>query len=270
MELKKEIILSKLNGHSGCEILLCQDDKKNYVKKIAPIEYSLRLNKQCDKQKNFFSNVIKTPTIYKSVYENKIFYCEMQYIPGLEFYNFVQNNNIKEVIFFFEKILDFIYLNNELEADYTKHIEKKIDDIQKNIEKKYFYFLDFCRDSNWNLVNSSYCHGDLTFENILIYNNDIYFIDFLDSFINSRLIDIAKLLQDIIIFWSYRDKTKQLPFIKHVNLLQIIKERLSKEEYQLCLKLLILNLLRIVPYSDEKTKQFLYENLQYVKNRIKI
>jgi thiamine kinase-like enzyme len=267
MSQQQEIILNKLDGYSGCEILLCQNNNKNFVKKIAPLQYNNRLEKQCIKQRDFFSNTIKTPKIYRSGYQNKIFSYEMEYVPGLEFYNFVQNKTIKEITFFFEKILDFIYLNNNIDIDCTKQIFKKIDDIEKKIDKKYYYFLDFCRDSDWKNVKASYCHGDLTFENILIYDNEIYFIDFLDSFINSKLVDVSKLLQDIIIFWSYRNRTKELPYIKHIKLLEIIKSRLSVEEYQLSLKLLVINLLRIIPYSDKKDEEFLFNNLLYMRDK---
>ena len=119
MSQQQEIILNKLDGYSGCEILLCQNNNKNFVKKIAPLQYNNRLEKQCIKQRDFFSNTIKTPKIYRSGYQNKIFSYEMEYVPGLEFYNFVQNKTIKEITFFFEKILDFIYLNNNIDIDHT-------------------------------------------------------------------------------------------------------------------------------------------------------
>lgn len=46
------------------------------------------------------------------------------------------------------------------------------------------------------------CHGDLTFSNILFNGNNYYLIDFLDSFIESPLLDIVKLRQDTAWLWS--------------------------------------------------------------------
>ena len=46
------------------------------------------------------------------------------------------------------------------------------------------------------------CHGDLTFSNILFSDNNYYLIDFLDSFVESPLLDIVKLRQDSAYLWS--------------------------------------------------------------------
>ena len=46
------------------------------------------------------------------------------------------------------------------------------------------------------LIPVGTCHGDLTFSNILFNGNNYYLIDFLDSFIESPLLDIVKLRQD--------------------------------------------------------------------------
>ena len=46
------------------------------------------------------------------------------------------------------------------------------------------------------------CHGDLTLSNILFNGNNYYLIDFLDSFIETPLMDIVKLRQDTAYLWS--------------------------------------------------------------------
>ena len=46
------------------------------------------------------------------------------------------------------------------------------------------------------------CHGDLTFSNILFNGNNYYLIDFLDSFIESPIMDMVKLRQDTAHLWS--------------------------------------------------------------------
>lgn len=48
-----------------------------------------------------------------------------------------------------------------------------------------------------------YCHGDLTFANIIFVDKDIYFIDHLDSFIESPVIDLIKIYQDTLFNWSF-------------------------------------------------------------------
>ena len=50
----------------------------------------------------------------------------------------------------------------------------------------------------------SYCHGDLTLNNMLFLDSNIYLIDFLDSFVESPIIDLVKLKQDLQFFWSQK------------------------------------------------------------------
>jgi hypothetical protein len=50
-------------------------------------------------------------------------------------------------------------------------------------------------------MSISACHGDLTFSNILFSKNKIYVIDFLDSYIDSYVMDIVKLKQDLVHNW---------------------------------------------------------------------
>ncbi|MBT0858600.1 phosphotransferase, partial [Campylobacter coli] len=49
-----------------------------------------------------------------------------------------------------------------------------------------------------------YCHGDLTFSNILFQNQNIVLIDFLDNFIETPLQDVVKLRQDTRHKWSLK------------------------------------------------------------------
>lgn len=49
---------------------------------------------------------------------------------------------------------------------------------------------------DYSNVPGSYCCGDLTLENIILSDDkQVYLIDFLDSFYNSWMIDVAKLLR---------------------------------------------------------------------------
>ena len=49
-----------------------------------------------------------------------------------------------------------------------------------------------------------FCHGDLTFSNIMfaLDDNQVGLIDFLDSFIETPLIDLVKLRQDTHFHWT--------------------------------------------------------------------
>ena len=74
--------------------------------------------------------------------------------------------------------------------------------LKKNINKpgtieNYEMVFDYLNNNIPNLnIYKNVCHGDLTLSNLIFKNNEIYCIDFLDSFIDSPIIDLVKLKQD--------------------------------------------------------------------------
>jgi aminoglycoside/choline kinase family phosphotransferase len=65
------------------------------------------------------------------------------------------------------------------------------------------------------------CHGDLTLSNILVQEHQgdrIVLIDFLDSFIESPLADLAKLRQDLVHGWTLQMLRSRDDFIDGVRL----------------------------------------------------
>ena len=114
-------------------------------------------------------------------------------------------------------------------------------------------------------------------ENIIISpKKGIYLFDFLDSFIDSWLIDVAKLLQDLEVGWSYRRveecrnaKLKRKILVEQVDD-WLIKFDPSKNTIRNVYKLLLLNLLRIFPYeTNEEDVVFLNRALCLVKEKIR-
>lgn len=128
------------------------------------------------------------------------------------------------------------------------------------------------RAHDWSDFSESACHGDLTLENIIVKSDQLYVIDFLDSFFDSWLIDIGTLLQDVQMLWSYR-YTDELDINALIRLmvfrdvlmdeLDSIDSEISKEAYYA----LLLKLMRIVPYSkDERTMDFLTSRIDELMN----
>ena len=119
---------------------------------------------------------------------------------------------------------------------------------------------------DWNKIPKTPCHGDLTLENILITKEKkVYLIDFLDSFCNSWMIDIAKLFQDLEYKWSYRNKTisvnteLRLLVAKEALIEEILKRKNGEESLKTIYYILLLNIIRIIPYTKQiETLNFLY------------
>ena len=171
-------------------------------------DYNERLKRQMVKQQSFSSSFIKRPDVYQhGVTSEGLFYFDMEYIKGVSFFEYVQKHNISSVKSKFKTILDYISESNEISEDISLDITTKISSLQ--LDHKYNIYKDYCLNFDWHSVNKSYCHGDLTFENIIISNEEIYFIDFLDSFTDTKLIDYSKIFQELYAFWSFRNKDKK-------------------------------------------------------------
>jgi thiamine kinase-like enzyme len=197
--------LPNLPGLSGCRIELVSP---SIIRKVsANKEYNARLLLQIEKQQTFKElnfNKILTPSILFTNTEDLVYF-DMEYIPAANFNSFFKFCSPKKINIFIECLEEFL---DRIFVDTKSYVNTEL------IEQKLISLYDFSSHKNFvsklmRLVNTqnlriplSYCHGDLTLSNILFAENDIYFIDFLDSYIDSAYIDLAKLKQDFIHMWN--------------------------------------------------------------------
>ena len=132
--------------------------------------------------------------------------------------------------------------------------------------------LALLQDFDWKQVPCTPCHGDLTLENILVTQEGrLCLIDFLDTCCRSWMTDVAKLLQDLELHWSFRYQLLR-PSLRRrlqaarLELLTAVEERPhGAQELMIIYHLLLLNLLRIVPYAgDSVTREFLGRTIPQV------
>jgi len=259
-------VIKEMNGHSGCEVLLIKKDRGDLiVKKRSPsLIYNERLNRQMLKQKAFKSTYIRVPEIYSYANE-KHFYFEMEFLKGEGFNEYIDKHDKNKIFDKLEKIIAFLEASNELREDIQEAVEEKLS--RMNIEKKFSFFKDYCLDYDWDKVKKSFCHGDLSFENIIISNEEVCFIDFLDSFVDSRIIDYSKILQDLMLNWSWRGK-KRVPYIKLILMFDYLKCRMKQDQWDAATKMLVLNLLRMLPYADIHTKKIIELDLSFMRKEV--
>ena len=159
---------------------------------------------------------------------------------------------------------------NEIFQNKIKSLRESICDMTW-LENKSLELLEWF---DFSVIPHSRCHWDLTLENILITaNKKIYLIDFLDSFFDSWMIDVAKILQDLEIQWSYRHEqitstlSLRLSIAKQALIESILEMKDWKKKIAYIYHILLLNILRIVPYTkDSITKDFLQDALKKVIN----
>jgi thiamine kinase-like enzyme len=256
--LKLEIkILKQLSGHSGCKIYLIEEGERIYIRKYsASTDYNERFLKQINKQSEFEYPNIKSPKIIKQYYKNGLLVCDMEFIRGYQFNEWYYLIPSKELDSAVDSLLMFISSNYRNSTYINKHneIHEKIDSLNKTIyiPKK---VLDFIKNVDYSNIPIGLCHGDLTFENIIIDNEkNIFLIDFLDSFIESPLIDIGKLFQETHLLWSFRNTNSKMNNI-HRNIIfqdklnDVLRE--NNIDKDLVKSFTISTILRILPYSNE-------------------
>ena len=211
----------KIKGHSSFNVKLELYKNQTVISKSSNDDNFYRLEKQIKKQENFSENYsekfeIYVPKIIEKM-NNKFL---MEYIYFSEnFIDFAQHGNVKKINWFLKKIILIIekYLSF-CQYDYLdkKILENKINSIEKNlINNQYIDINDSFYKNNLKFLKNNIncldkvkvplglCHGDLTFSNILIDSSEIkiYLIDFLDSFIESPILDIVKIRQDTKYYW---------------------------------------------------------------------
>lgn len=270
-------MLKKLNGHSGCNINLCQKDKLFFVRKDSgSSKYNLRLKKQCKKQNLFHAEQVSSPAILNCGYKDQnIFYFDMEYIEGNTLATELSNIVISDIQSLMNILFNNLYMQNlEKMPKANKIFLNKIQSLYF-LQNQYPHLklaLDKLSEFSWDNIEKSPCHGDLTLENILITRDrKLYLIDFLDSFYNSWMIDVAKILQDVDLKWSYRNSetNQNLEIRLLIAKLSLTNEILrlpnGRDKLNTIYHILLLNILRIYPYTkDSKTIKFLDEKVIYL------
>ena len=226
------ILFSKnLSGHSGCDVSL--------------------FTKECG--------------------EEGLFYFDMEFIRGSSLQECFLKNRLDNLIDPIRKIERFLFEKKSNRKDISFEIKEKCSILSLTIDKKYKKYFDYIESINWkDTTVDKFCHGDLTFENIIVSENKVYFIDFLDSFVNTSLLDCAKIQQDLLYFWSWRNYNRK-PIIKNLFFLDRLGLFSGFEKNTKKINgLMILNMLRIIPYTEKESLKNYIDNCLELAVRRKI
>ena len=270
--------IKSLKGLSGCRLSLIKDNCGSYsvVKFSSSPDYNQRLRAQYLKQKRFkkFNN-INAPQVFDYGELNGLEYFRMEFVKGQTLADLLRNSDIDQVLLILNDILCML-CNAKVKKNGDRSVivfRQKINDLKVKCSglpcfDKVFSLLD---QYDWSNIPNTDCHGDLTTENIIISGKEIYLIDFLDSFYDSWLIDIAKLLQDFELGWSFRGC--KLPVELELKLCycsSYIRDFVEQHvEVGRCLNaidaILLLNVCRIFPYAkDDITHSWIENKIRYL------
>ena len=286
-----------IQGHSGCEIAIVHEDNELHIHKSThDPAYVPRLVNQANKQ------IAASEIAYQNIRIPKIFEVErndtdatikMEYIYSKNFVEYFENAGFEQIKYLIGAIKYFIDLEidaSEMQTVPANVLTDKMADVARKVQKNIHLKDDVVA---LELVNRSQevmnrvgdmvmpvgrCHGDLTFSNILFNGNNYYLIDFLDSFIESPLLDIVKIRQDTAYMWSTLMYHKSFDKVR----LSIISAKIDSaiDEYfiekyewyrQYYMPLQLMNFLRILQYAHEDKviaylKDVITGQLTYINN----
>lgn len=277
-----------LGGHSGCKIYLIEQDEGTvFVRKTSKDkEYNNRMKEQCYKQASFNGNPIRTPKVLNSGYDSEgLFFFDMEYIQGITLAEYIKTMEIGKVRGLVEALVTSLVPQKQHVAveDEQQKVRlifgKKIASLRESLIHKnnpvINKSLDMLEAHDWSKMTPSACHGDLTLENIIVKNDQLYFIDFLDSFYDSWFLDIGTILQDVQVMWSYRfqKNVSMNTVLRLIVFRDLLLDEIKKVNPQYVLEIyysLLQKLIRIYPYTkDDLTYQFLNEKTSLVLENIR-
>ncbi len=261
--------MTKLNtGLSGCSLELIND---RVLRKYSPTtDYNPRLLSQADKQVVFGSRIYKNidaPKVY-DIQKNPFLknYFDMEYISGKNFEDFFSIASVNDIEFVISTLFDYFdtLISTARNIDATKQILDKIDSLkEKSSYQKYIEFLRKYVEDRRIIVPHTFCHGDLTFANIIFHQNRLFFIDFLDCYVDTFLSDLVKLKQDLHHLWAV--KNQDVYTVRIHQIYEYIWDKLEvryadylTESFHI---LDVLNALRIEPYLTSDSQRVILEGI---------
>lgn len=273
-----------IQGHSGCDIVIVHEDNDLFIHKSTHDPgYVPRLVNQANKQiaaSTIEYQNIRVPKIFDVVKSADSATIKMEYIYSRNYVEHFEQAGFEQIKYLIGALKYFIDLEigkssmqvvpshilTDKMADVARKVEKNVhlkDDAEaQELVRRSSEVMDSVGDMT---LPVGMCHGDLTFSNILFNGNNYYLIDFLDSFIESPLLDIVKIRQDTAYLWSTLMYNKPFDKVR----LSIISEKIDTaideyftEKYSwyrtYYMPLQLMNFLRILQYGhDEKVIAYL-------------
>ena len=263
----KDIERKLETGLSGCKLELIGS---NTLRKHSSSQsYNKRLELQVKKQELFSNQVfrnVETPKVLRK--EDSYF--DMEYVTGRSFDEYFSVCSVSDIDFVFDSLCGYFDGLISHSQYYQPEVSKKrlLDKIN-SLETHTRHLTDLYHirqmvSSITMRIPQTFCHGDLTFTNIIFNKNRLYLIDFLDCFIDSFLCDLIKLKQDLYYHWSL-----DVQGIKNLRIRQIysflwreLEKRYNKYVETIEFDVLdILNTLRLEPYLTNEDQRLIIKRM---------
>ena len=263
----KDIERKLETGLSGCKLELIGSNTLR--KHSSSLSYNKRLELQVKKQELFSNQVfrnVETPKVLRK--EDSYF--DMEYVTGRSFDEYFSVCSVNDIDFVFDSLCGYFDGLISHSQYYQPEVSKKrlLDKIN-SLETHTRHLTDLYHirqmvSSITMKIPQTFCHGDLTFTNIIFNKNRLYLIDFLDCFIDSFLCDLIKLKQDLYYHWSLDVQGVESLRIRQIYsyIWDKIEQRYSEYVDTIEFNVLdILNTLRIEPYLTNEDQRLIIKRM---------
>ena len=254
-------------GLSGCKLELIGSNTLR--KHSSSPSYNKRLDLQVKKQELFSNQVFRNVETPKVLSKGDSYF-DMEYVTGRSFDEYFSVCSVSDIDFVFDSLCGYFdglisnaqYYQPEVSK---KRLLDKINSLETHTNHLTdLYHIRQMVSSITMRIPQTFCHGDLTFTNIIFNKNRLYYIDFLDCFIDSFLCDLIKLKQDLYYHWSL-----DVQGIKNLRIRQIysflwrkLEKRYSKYVETIEFDVLdVLNTLRIEPYLTNEDQRLIIKRM---------
>ena len=208
----------------------------------------------------------KNESIHNSIHSNVRKFDNTIAILLRNFDEFFSTASVNDVEFVVSTLFDYFdaLISTARNIDVTKQILDKIDSLkEKSSYPKYIEFLRKYVEDNRMIVPHTFCHGDLTFANIIFHQNRLFFIDFLDCYVDTFLSDLVKLKQDLHHLWAVRNQDVYTNRIHQIyeyiwDKLEVRYADHMTDSFHI---LDVMNALRIEPYLTSDSQRVILEGI---------
>tara|TARA_R100000655_G_scaffold82436_1_gene121983 strand:+ start:81 stop:917 length:837 start_codon:yes stop_codon:yes gene_type:complete len=254
-------------GLSGCKLELIGS---NILRKHSSSQsYNKRLELQVKKQELFSTQVFRNVETPKVLSKGDSYF-DMEYVTGRSFDEYFSICSVDDIDFVFDSLCGYFDGLISHSQYYQPEVSKKrlLDKINSlethtNHLTDLYHIRQMVSSITMN-IPQTFCHGDLTFTNIIFNKNRLYYIDFLDCFIDSFLCDLIKLKQDLYYHWSL-----DVQGVKSLRIRQIYSFLWERLEQRYCKYvdtiefnvLDILNTLRLEPYLTNDDQRIIIKRM---------
>ncbi len=215
------------------KVELMQQDNHTFVRKSGGVGRNLERYDALSRLQ------LPTPKLLK-VYDDSY---DMEYIQHEDIRTYLATHDVTKLAQFITKVIDTLS-KATIEKDYSHIYDQKLSVFPWTRYNLPFSGSDLYAKLPKKLPSSEY-HGDLTLENILYKTTgNFVLIDPLTTNYDSFVFDIAKLRQDITCGWFVRKEN-----LYFSSKLKVLQDKLKKFEYYDNDYLLILMLMRVLPYT---------------------